>query len=131
METLLQKQLRRQNWNKEETNFIKRYGGQMAYIMGYFGNAHSPQDDAPRWVEIADFPDRGSLFAVAIGRPRAFYVLYPWHGVEVLCTGAVFPYFEYEGKSRLTDAEWTKSLGRPGAIPLPGWVRTLYAANPQ
>ncbi len=130
METLLQKQLRRQNWNKEETNFIKRFGGQMAYIMGYFGNAHSPQDDAPRWVEIADFPDRGSLFAVAIGRPRAFYVLYPWHGVEVLCTGAVFPYFEYEGKSRLTDAEWTKSLGRPGAVPLPGWVRTLYA-NPQ
>lgn len=127
MEALLQKQLRKRDWDQGEVNFIKGYGAQMAFIMGYFGNMHSPQDDAPRWVEIADYPDRGTLFVVAIGRPRAFYVLYPWHGLEVFCTGAVFPYFEYEGKKRLTDAEWTQSLGKPDSVPLPDWVKQLYA----
>lgn len=126
LETLLQKQLRKQDWNKDEADFIKGVGPQMAFLMGYFGNVHSPQDDAPRWVEIADYPDRGTLFAVATGRPRAFYVLYPWKGIEVLCTGSVFPYFEYEGKKRLTDAEWTQSLKTPDAVPLPGWAKSLY-----
>jgi len=126
METLLQKQLRKQDWDKEEVKFIKDFGGQMAYLMGYFGNVHSPQDDAPRWVEIADFPNRGTLFAVATGRPRVFYVLYPWKGLEVLCTGSVFPYFEYEGKTRLTDTEWTQSLKKPDAVELSRWARSLY-----
>jgi hypothetical protein len=126
METLLQKQLRKQDWDKEEAAFIEDYGSQMAYLMGYFGNAHSPQDDAPRWVEIANYPDRGSLFAVATGRPRAFYVLYPWKGIEVLSVGAVFPYFEYESKNRLTDDEWTQRLGTAEAVPIPNWARPLY-----
>lgn len=75
---------------------------------------------------IADYPNRGTLFAVATGRPRAFYVLYPWHGMDVLCAGAVFPYFEYEGKKHLTDAEWTQTLGQPDAVPIPRWAKLLY-----
>jgi hypothetical protein len=126
METLLQKQLRKQDWNKEEANFIKGFGEQMAFLMGYFGNSHSPQDDAPRWVEIADYPNRGTLFAVATGRPRVFYVLYPWHGFDVLCAGAVFPYYEYEATKRLTDAEWTQMLNKADAVPIPRWAKSLY-----
>lgn len=47
--------------------------------------------------------------------------------MEVLCTGVVFPYFEYEGKKRFTDAEWTQSLGKPDSVPLPNWAKPLYA----
>lgn len=126
LETLLQKQLRKQDWNEEEAAFIQNYGEHMAYLMGYFGNAHLPQDDSPRWVEIANYPDRGTLFAVATGRPREFYVLYPWHGMDVLCTGSVFPYFEYEGGKRLTDAEWTQTLNQANGIPTPNWTEPLY-----
>ncbi len=126
MEALLQKQLRQRDWDKEEAAFIEEYGAEMAYLMGYFGNVHPAQDDSPRWVEIANYPDKGTLFAVATGRPRPIYVLYPWQGMEVLCTGAISPYFEYEATQRLTDGEWTQTLGKPGAIPLPSWAQSLY-----
>jgi len=126
LEALLQKQLRKQDWNTDEAAFIAGYGEDMAYLMGYFGNAHSPQDDSPRWVEIANYPNKGSLFAVATGRPHVIYVLYPWHGIEVLCSGTVLPYFEYEGNSRLTDDEWTQTLDKPDAVPRPGWAAPLY-----
>lgn len=126
LESLLQKQLRQRDWDKEEAAFIEEYGASMAYLMGYFGNVHNPQDDSPRWVEMADYPNKGTLLAVATGRPRPIYVLYPWHGVEVLCVGTVSPYFEYESSRRMTDSEWTKTLGKPGAVPLPNWFQSLY-----
>jgi len=126
LESLLQKQLRQRDWDKEEASFIEEYGASMAYLMGYFGNVHNAQDDSPRWVEIADYPNKGTLFAVATGRPRPIYILYPWHGVEVLCVGTVSPYFEYESSRRMTDSEWTKSLGKPDSVPLPSWSQSLY-----
>lgn len=126
LEALLQKQLRQRDWDTDEAAFIEEYGASMAYLMGYFGNVHSPQDDSPRWVEIADFPPRGTLFAVATGRPRPIYVLYPWHGVEVLCVGTVSPYYEYEATQRMTDSEWTRTLGKPESVRLPSWSQSLY-----
>lgn len=126
LESLLQKQLRHRDWDKEEAAFIEEYGASMAYLMGYFGNVHNPQDDSPRWVEIANYPTKGTLFAVATGRPRPIYVLYPWHGVEVLCVGTVSPYFEYDATHRMTDLEWTQTLGKPESVPLPSWSQSLY-----
>lgn len=60
LETLLQKQLRQREWDNDEASFIKEYGDSMTHIMGYFGNVHAPQDDSPRWVEIANYPQAHS-----------------------------------------------------------------------
>jgi hypothetical protein len=65
--------------------------------------------------------------AIAIGRPRALYVLYPWKGKLVLCRGAVMSYYEYPSDRRLTDAEWKDLLDSPGAPAQPEWIQPLVA----
>ncbi len=126
LEALVQKQLRQREWTKEEGEFIKNFGATLASIMGYFGNSYSPRDDAPRWVEVVRDPRRDDSLAAATGRPQAFYVLYPWQGMEVLCEGAVIPYYEYRASTILTDAEWREQLGRPDAPQLPDWTKGLF-----
>jgi hypothetical protein len=125
LETLLQKQLRQRPWDDEEAKFIKDYGETVANIMGAFGNMHNPRDDAHRWVEIVRDPQRDDSLAVGIGRPRIFYVLYPWSGREILCQGAVLPYYEYRSRERLTDDEWRQKLDAPDAPPAPDWIQPL------
>jgi len=126
LEALVQKQLRQREWTKEEASFIKSYGETLASIMGYFGVGYTPRDDAPRWVEIVRDPRRNDLLAAATGRPRAFYVLYPWQGIDVLCEGAVIPYYEYRSAEVLTDAEWREQLSRPEAPRPPDWAQMVY-----
>lgn len=126
LEALVQKQLRQREWTKEEAAFIKDYGETLAAIMGYFGIGYTPRDDAPRWVEVVRDPRRNDSLAAATGRPHAFYVLYPWQGMEVLCEGAVIPYYEYRSPKILTDAEWRERLGRPDAPQPPEWTGRLF-----
>lgn len=129
LEALVQKQLRQREWTNEEAAFIKDYGATLASIMGYFGNAYTPRDDAPRWVEIVRDPRRNDSLAAATGRPHAFYVLYPWQGMEVLCEGAVIPYYEYRSPEIQTDAEWRERLGKPDAPSLPDWAQALFESR--
>jgi hypothetical protein len=124
LEALAHKQLRRQPWTPEEEAFLKKYGEEMAGIMGYGGNSWlTPRDDAPRWAEVCWYPERGTLLAVGVGRPRRLYVLYPWNGMEILCTGSVMQYFEYEGRQRLSDNAWRDLLDSSEAPPVPVWMR--------
>lgn len=124
LEALAHKQLRNLPWSPEDVEFLKHYGERMGLIMGYYGNSYEvPNDDAPRWAEVhRNMPADFSLVA-AIGRPREIYVLYPWNGMEILCTGSVMPYFEYQSKERLTDTEWKGLLDSSRAPLQPGWLR--------
>ncbi|QYM79116.1 DUF3160 domain-containing protein [Horticoccus luteus] len=122
LETLVQKQLRQRNWNVEEAQFVKSYGTTLAYVLGYFGDAYKPEDDVPRWAEYARDSAHDESFAAALGRPAALYVLYPWHGRDILCTGAVIPYYEDHSTTRLTDAEWRAKLARPTPPPRAVWL---------
>ena len=65
------------------------------------------------------------MLAVAIGRPRSLYVLYPWKGTRYLCRGVVMPYYEYTATERLTDSEWKHRLDSATAPRPPGWVRPI------
>jgi len=133
LEALAHKQLRAQPWTFEEENFLKTYGERLALVMGYWGNSWlTPKDDAPRWAEAARDPQRDTALAVAVGRPRTLYVLYPWNGLEILCQGSVMQYYEYEttpAATPLTDTEWLHLLDTPAAPALPAWQRD-YAPPP-
>ena len=130
LETLAHKQLRNQPWTEDETAFLKSYGEQLGFIHNYHGNSWmSPRDDAPRWAEVSGLPENGKFLAAGVGRPRAFYVLYPWNGIEVLCVGSVMQYYEYETAERLTDDAWRALLDSPAAPPLPAWLQP-YAPPP-
>ena len=130
LEALAHKQLRGQPWTDDEAIFLKRYGEDMAYIHGYYGNSWlTPRDDAPRWTEVSGLPERGTFLVAGVGRPRTIYVLYPWNGMEILCTGSVMQYYEYEGKQRLSDEAWRDLLDSPEAPSLPTWMQP-YAKVP-
>ena len=125
LEVMARKQLRQEPWSEDEAKFLKAYGEKLAYIMGYFKNSYEvPRDDAPRWAEVSRDPQHDTALAVAVGRPRYLYVLYPWNGMEILCQGAVMQYYEYDAAGApLTDAEWLKLLDSPDAPPIPDWLR--------
>ena len=125
LETLLQKQLRQREWNVDEAAFIKEYGSNMANIMGYFGNMNSPRDDSPRWVEVVRDPRRNQSFVAATGRPRAFFVLYPWRGMELLCEGSILPYYEYQSAGTMTDSEWVQQLDSSSVPTRPDWIQSI------
>lgn len=128
LESLAHKQLRREPWTQEEEHFLRNYGEDLGAVMGYLGNSWLvPGDDAPRWVEVHGDPNTDRSLAVGVGRARRIHVLYPWQGYEILCQGAVMPYYEYQSKDRLTDAEWMTLLDSPQAPPLPDWIQPFVA----
>ncbi len=123
LEALAHKQLRQQPWSLEDETFLKAYGERIAGAMGYQGNSYEvPDDDAPRWTDVHHNDPGDYSLAVAVGRPRVIYVLYPWHGMEILCQGSVMPYYEYRSKERLTDPEWKQLLDSPRAPLQPAWL---------
>jgi len=131
LESLAHKQLRGAPWNDDEEAFILSYGTQIAGIMLYGGNSYlTPRDDAPRAVTVytnAQAPGGKPYLHVGIGRARALYVLYPWKEREILCRGAVMPYYEFPHGSRLTDAEWKALLDSPKRPAAPAWGAPVVA----
>jgi hypothetical protein len=130
LEALAHKQLRGQPLSDREKGFVRGYGELIAGIMLYGGNSYlTPRDDAPRVVDVVSNPRCGKYLEVGVCRPRALYVLYPYQGGEILCRGAVMPYYEFASASRLTDAEWTALLDSPKRPAMPEWVRPVVSAG--
>ena len=130
LEALAHKQLRGAKFTDADNAFILRYGERIAGIMLYGGNSYlTPNDDAPRVIDVYYNPLVKRALEVGIGRARALYVLYPVKGGEVLCRGAVMPYYEFQSAKRLTDIEWRRLLDseqRPG---IPAWVKPVVAGG--
>lgn len=130
MESAARKQLHGEILDRSEGGWLSNYGEILARIMGYEGTSwENPLDDAPRWTTISHEKRSDQNLAVAVGRPRALYVLYPWNGEPILCRGAVMSYYEYWSKDRLTDTEWQSQLDQsPPAQP--DWIRPLLPSDP-
>jgi hypothetical protein len=131
LEVLAHKQLRGEDWNEEDERFIQGYGVKIAKIMLYGGNAYvTPLDDAPRIVDVYANPYiPKSYLHAGIGRPRAIYVLYPWRGNQILCKGAVLPYYEFACEDRLTDTEWKELLDSDERPAIPDWVKPIISES--
>jgi len=129
LEALAHKQLRGLDWSAEEAQFIRSYGQKLAYVMLYDGNSWlTPRDDAPRITEILHRPRLGSSFYAGVGRPRELWVLYPWKGMDILCRGAVMPYYEFTTAERLDDDSWKAKLDKADSPPaIPAWLDPLLA----
>jgi hypothetical protein len=126
LEALAHKQLRGVPFTKEEDHFLEEYGAHLGAVMLYGGNAWlTPRDDAPRVVDVFSNPNNGKVLEVGIARARALWVLYPWQGRDVLCRGAVMPYYEFTSPQRLTNAEWKAVLDSPNRPAPPAWLKPL------
>jgi hypothetical protein len=111
LQELAEKQLAGKAFTENEKEFIRNYGRWLAPLMFHAGDpSETPRDDAPRIADVAANPAMGEYLEVGIGRPQLLYVLYPTKQGEVLCRGAVLPYYEFRSKTRLDDAEWMRQL---------------------
>jgi hypothetical protein len=115
--------------NDADKKFIEYYGAILAEIMLYKGNSYfSPVDDAMRVTDVVTSFDKNYIryLEVGIGRPREILVLYPTPEGNVLCKGAILPYYEFFSKDRLTDAEWKKILDSKAERPaIPKWLTPI------
>jgi uncharacterized protein DUF3160 len=134
LERVAHRQLRGVELSAADRTAIRSYGSRIAKFMGYCGNTmKDARDAAPVVATVAAAVDPRkppSTFHVAVGRPRALYVLYPWKGKKVLCRGSVLPYYEFTSPTRLTDDDWKKRLdAKPGPRP-PAWAEPLLSDEP-
>lgn len=130
LEVLAHKQLRKQDFDKEENTFLRQYGRTLGHLHLYGGNAYlRPDDDAPKVVDVFSDPFTNMVVHAAVGRPQRIVLRYPWMGKTVDCAGCVLTYFEPRAAERLDDAAW-RGLLDGGAAERPPWVRGLFAAAP-
>ncbi|MBX9654977.1 DUF3160 domain-containing protein [bacterium] len=128
---LAEMELKGIEFTQEDSKEIRFYGDRLAGFYGYLNHAAiRPRDDASRVATV--FSDtQGNHLAVGVGRPRALYVLFPYQGQEILCRGAVMPYYEFVSSTVLNDAEWRSLAASPRAPQLPNWIRPLVAPKKQ
>lgn len=128
LESLAHKQLRGVAFSGEENAFVRAYGEKLGGVMLYGGNSYStPNDDAPRIVNVFSNPDPTTLghLEVGIGRPQTIFVLYPVKKGEILCRGAVLPYYEFVHDAPLTDTEWKSLLDSGHSPKRPDWIAPI------
>ena len=131
LEILAHKQLRGVAFNRTERGFILAYGKQIAELQFHFSNSYKmPRDDAPRIADVHADPAGKQVLLVGVARPRALWVVYPWRGKDVLCRGAVMPYRELTGPTRLADKQWMRRLDSAERPPAPTWLAPLSARSP-
>jgi hypothetical protein len=123
LRSLAHTQRRGRPFDERETEWLKGYGDRLAGIM--FTGVGATRDDAPRITDVHHHPASGRRLHVGIARPREFLILYPWKGKEVLCVGAVLPYYEVVTKDVLTDAGWKAMLDSEKPPEPPEWTRRI------
>lgn len=127
LKLISEKQLKGQDFTEFES-FIESYGEKIARIMLYGGNSYlEPKDDSPKMADVFYNPINEKCLHAGICRPRTLYVLYPWRGQQVLCAGAVMPYYEFAHETRLTDTEWKQLLDSPQRPDVPDWLKEIIS----
>ncbi len=146
LEIMAHKQLREVAFNEKETYFLTDFGTALAAVMLYSGdNYRLPRDDAPVAFSFFIDPRSQKYLHAAVARPREIVVPYPFGAQQVICRGAVLPYYEFIAATDFSDGQWRKRLDsdeRPSAlrwldpVMLPGdpkkswrWIETPFAES--
>ncbi len=125
------KQLRNEELSVQEYSSLLTYGATLEYL------TCSLADDNLRWFEITSETDKNmaviadvhtagnSYLEEAAGQAYEIFVVVPVGGKLYLTRGAVFSYYEFISKKRLTDEEWQQML-REGKQPgRPEWTKSF------
>jgi len=126
LEVLAHKQLRGVSFSKKDNYFLTDFGEQLAAVMlcdGY--GYHGSNGETPHIVPVYFKPKKSTCLYSGTGRPRLMYVLYPYKGKEILCIGAVIPYYEFVSSIGLTDEQWEKRLDGDERPESPVWLKPI------
>lgn len=131
------KELRNEELTDTEYNQLLTYGGMLEYLTS------SCAGDGMRWYEITSETDKnmaviadvhtiapnrfseGGYLEVGVGPAAEIFVVVPIGGKLYLTRGAVFSYYEFQSKSRLTDEEWQKSIKENKQPVQPSWTKSF------
>jgi len=128
LEVLAHKQLRGVNFSKKDSYFLADFGEKLAAVMlcdGY--GYHGSNGETPLIVPVYFKPGKNTCLYSGTGRPRLMYILYPYKGKEILCTGAVIPYYEFVAPIGLTDEQWKKRFDGDERPESPVWLKPIMA----
>lgn len=130
--TTSKKQLNGERLTDEEYDRIKLYGGILEDLASSFIG------DGLRWFEISSETDRNmavisdyhnigrdGVMEVGVGPAYEIYVVAPIEDKLVLTKGAVFSFYEFPSKTRLTDEEWQQILSEGNAPNRPEWTQSF------
>ena len=126
LEVLAHKQLRGTNFSKKDNYFFIDFGEKLAAVMlcdGY--GYHGSNGETPQIVPVYFKPGENTCRYSATGRPRLMYVLYPYKDKEILCIGAVIPYYEFVSPIGLTDEQWKKRFDGDERPESPVWLKPI------
>ncbi len=126
LEVLAHKQLRGVDFSKRDNYFLADFGEKLASVMlcdGY--GYHGSNNEAPHLVPVYFNPEKSTYFYSGTGRPRLMYVLYPYKGKEILCMGAVSPYYEFVSPVGWTDEYWKNRFNADEPPESPIWLKTI------
>lgn len=127
LEVMAHKQLRGVEFEERENYLLADYGLRLASIMGYSGTSfRHPLDNSPR---IAEGPGKNNPDAVAIGRPRELLVRYPYRGRQILCRGAMLPFFWVGNGAQMNDAQWKARLDSDERPRRPAWIEPVLSPH--
>lgn len=128
------KELKNEELSSEEYYQLLVYGGLLEYLTSSFAG------DGMRWFEITSETDKnmaviadihtiapndfspGGYFEVGVGPAYEIYVVVPIGEELYLTRGAVFSYFEFDSKNRLTDEEWQRAIKENVMPKQPDWM---------
>lgn len=130
LESISKKQLRKEEFSYKDIEFLENYGETIAGIMLYGGNSfYIPHDDSPRIIDVLYLTEERKYLEAGTCRPRALLVLYPYKGKEILCKGAILPFYEFQSKERLNDNEWKNLLDSDKRPPIPQWMKPVLGSE--
>jgi len=127
LEVMAHKQLRGVAFEERETYMLADYGLRLASIMGYSGTSfRNPLDNAPR---VVPGPGTAIRFAIGTGRARELLVRYPFQQRNILCRGAILPFFRSQDDPAMGDRQWQEQLDSDERPRRPDWMEPILAPN--
>jgi hypothetical protein len=130
---LAKKETLHQNLTVAEMEDLVRIGGEVESLTlrTLKLNTVDALPDRERHVALAAdvYAYNEDVLEEAVGAADALYVVVEINGLPVLTRGAIFSYYEFTSRTRLTDEEWQARLKR-APQPRPTWLRDLIVPVP-
>jgi hypothetical protein len=127
---LAHKQLRGVNFSKRDNYFLTDFGEKLAAVMLYnVYRYNGSNNEVPHIFPVYFNPVKNTYHYSGTGRPRLMYVLYPNKGEEILCIGAVTPYYEFVSSTALTDQQWEMGLDSDESPQSPVWLKSIMETS--
>ncbi len=126
---LAQKQLSGEALTHDDADWVRRYGGTIAGLQGYYSDTWP--DEFPIISRIFHDQFNGAILYAGVARPQTLYMVLPYKGGLQLYRGAVLSYREFARPENqpLDDNSWRELVQQRKAPPAPPFTSSFLSAG--